>query len=141
MRLTGGTDWPVDPFNPWAPVGQAITRAFPDGSPALHPEEGLSRESSLRMHTSGTAFQLHQEHLTGTLEVGKQADVVRTDRDVSRVAPGEIYATKALLTMVGGEVVHEGNAAVPASIAARNALVATGARTFPGHSHAACGHA
>jgi imidazolonepropionase-like amidohydrolase len=35
------------------------------------------------VHTAVTAFQLHQEHLTGTLEVSKQADLVHTDRDVS----------------------------------------------------------
>ncbi|QUQ65868.1 amidohydrolase [Kutzneria sp. CA-103260] len=140
VRLTGGTDFPVDPFNPWAPVSQAITRAFPDGSPALHPEQGLSRESSLRMHTFGTAFQLHQEHLTGTLEPGKQADLVLTDRDVTRIAPADIHNTKALLTMVGGEIVHQGPAPVPPAIAARNALLATGAPADRRQSHAACGH-
>lgn len=88
----------------------------------------------------GTAFQLHQEHLTGTLEPGKQADLVLADRDVTRIAPAEIRDTKALLTMVGGEIVHEGTAAVPPAIAARNALLATSAPTARRPSHAACGH-
>jgi len=53
-----------------------------------------------------------------TLEPGKQADLVLVDRDVTRIAPAEIRDTKALLTMVGGEIVHEGPAAVPPAIAA-----------------------
>ena len=75
-----------------------------------------------------------------TLEPGKQADLVLVDRDVTRIAPAEIRDTKALLTMVGGEIVHEGPAAVPPAIAARKALLATGAPTARRPSHAACGH-
>ncbi|GAA3828059.1 hypothetical protein GCM10022403_071640 [Streptomyces coacervatus] len=146
VRLTGGTDWPIDAFNPWRPVDQAITRTGPDGTPAFHPEEGISRLSSLRMHTLGSAYQLHQEHRTGTLEPGKQADLVHTDRDLLKVKASEISETQAELTMIGGEIVHEAGSVTAAtrkthaSIAAADTLRATGAARRTSHSHAACGH-
>ncbi|MFJ5305042.1 amidohydrolase family protein [Streptomyces sp. NPDC088350] len=120
--------------------------ALRDGTPAFHPEEGISRLGSLRMHTPGSAYQLHQEHRTGTLEVGKQADLVYTDRDLLKVKATEISDTKAELTMIGGEIVHEAGSVTAASkkthasTAAAKTLRATGAVCGPGHSHAACGH-
>ena len=38
------------------------------------------------MHTAHSAYQLHQEHETGSIQVGKKADVIVLDRDVERVA-------------------------------------------------------
>ncbi|MFJ6897450.1 amidohydrolase [Streptomyces hokutonensis] len=146
VRLTGGTDWPIDDFNPWRPVDQAITRTGPDGTPSFHPEEGISRLSSLRMHTLGSAYQLHQEHRTGTLEVGKQADLVHTDRDLLKIKATEIHGTQAEFTMIGGAIVHEAGSTTAAtrtthaSVAAAKTLRATGAACRPSHSHAACGH-
>ncbi|MFG2943320.1 amidohydrolase [Streptomyces sp. NPDC048282] len=146
IRLTGGTDWPIDDFNPWRPVDQAITRTGPDGTPAFHPEEGLSRLSSLRMHTYGSSYQLHQEHLTGTLEVGKQADLVLTDRDLLKIKATEISGTQAELTMIGGEIVHDSTSTTAvtrkthASTAAAKTLRAMGVECRSSHSHLACGH-
>ena len=82
--LAGGSDWPVDPLYPWNQVQSAIDRVglYGEGAP-LNPWEGISRTQSLRMHTAGTAYQLHQEKSTGTLEVGKQADLVLLDIDIA----------------------------------------------------------
>jgi hypothetical protein len=49
------------------------------------------------------------------LAPGEQADLVLTDRDVTRIASADIHSTKALLTMVGGEIAHQGPAPVPLS--------------------------
>ncbi|MFL6117029.1 MAG: amidohydrolase [Catenulispora sp.] len=142
VHLTGGTDWPIDAFNPWRPVAQAITRTGASG-PALNPAEGLSRFSALSMYTLGAAFQLHQEHVTGTLEPGKLADLVHTDRDLLKVAPAEIAGTQAVFTMIGGEVIHHAAsspAATHPGTAAREALAATGAAVRPKvRTHAGCG--
>ncbi|MFI5782833.1 amidohydrolase [Nocardia sp. NPDC051570] len=141
VRLTGGTDWPVDAFGPWLPVAQAITRSGPDG-PALHPEQGLSLDVSLRMHTLDGAYQLHQDHLTGTVEPGKHADLIHLDRDLLQIPPSEISGTKVAWTMIGGDIVHDATspAAPPAAVAGHDALTATGAPCTPTRSHDACGH-
>ncbi len=107
-RLAGGSDWPVDPLYPWNQVQTAIDRFGLYGEDApLGPDEGISRFQSLKMHTRGTAYQLHQEKTTGTLHVGKQADLVLLDRDVTRIPVKNIHKAQPRLTMVGGEAVFE----------------------------------
>ncbi|WP_308365816.1 MULTISPECIES: amidohydrolase family protein [unclassified Streptomyces] len=59
----------------------------------------------LRMHTAGTAWQLRQEKLTGTVEAGKSADLVLLDRDVTRCPVADISGTGVRMTLVGGRVV------------------------------------
>ncbi|GGP36671.1 amidohydrolase [Streptomyces melanogenes] len=129
--LSGGSDWPVDPLQTWNQVRTAVDREGAEaGEGALYPElEGLTRTSSLRMHTAGTAYQLRMDHLSGRLLPGMAADLVLLDRDVTRVPIAEVSGTGVRLTLVGGRVVHEG---VTAPVAARRARSLTGV-------HGACG--
>ncbi|MDB6082568.1 MAG: Amidohydrolase 3, partial [Gammaproteobacteria bacterium] len=50
---------------------------------------------------------LHQDRVTGSIEVGKFADLIVLDRNVMKVPAGEIADTKVLQTLVGGRVVYE----------------------------------
>jgi cytosine/adenosine deaminase-related metal-dependent hydrolase len=92
------------------------------------------------MYTLGGAYQLHQDHRTGTLSPGKDADLIHTDRDLLRVNPREIAETQTNWTMIGGEVVYEAGSPTitAASTAASATLAATGARTARTRSHTAC---
>lgn len=107
-RLAGGSDWPVDPLYPWNQVQSAIDRMglYGEDSP-LGPWEGISRRQSLRMHTSGTAYQLRQDGSTGTLEAGKQADLVLLDRDIATCPVDQIKDAVPQLTLLGGEPTFE----------------------------------
>ncbi|WP_330299146.1 amidohydrolase [Streptomyces sp. NBC_00503] len=146
-RLTGGSDWPVDALQVWNQLRTAIDRQGAFGSGALHPEqEALSRDTTLRMHTSGTAWQLRQEELTGTVEAGKAADLVVLDRDVTRCPVADISDTGVRLTLVGGRVVHDADSASGRAASARVAGAASGPRpaayasVHAGGRHHACGH-
>lgn len=107
-RLAGGSDWPVDWLIPFNQIETAVDRigfygsVYGDGQP-LNADEGIPLGASLDMHTRGTAYQLHQEKLTGTLEPGKQADLVVLDRDITAIPVSEIYGTQVQLTMLGGK--------------------------------------
>lgn len=107
-RLAGGSDWPVDPLYPWNQVQTAIDRfgLYGEEEP-LYPEQGLTRRQSLRMHTMGTAYQLHQERLTGSLERGKLADLVVLDRDITRGPVSDIKDAVPQLTLVGGRTAFD----------------------------------
>jgi predicted amidohydrolase YtcJ len=106
--LAGGSDWPVDPLYPWNQVQTAIDRMglYGEDSP-LGIDEAISRRASLRMHTRGTAYQLHQDKRTGTVEVGKLADLVVLDRDVSSCPVSEIKDAVPQLTLVGGNATFD----------------------------------
>ena len=47
------------------------------------------------------------EDRRGSVEPGKLADLVVLSQDVLTVAPDDIRGTRALLTLLGGKVVHQ----------------------------------
>ncbi|WP_328928215.1 amidohydrolase [Streptomyces sp. NBC_00190] len=144
-RLTGGSDWPVDALQVWNQLRTAIDRQGAQGEGELYRElEGLSRTSALRMHTAGTAWQLRQEGLTGTVEQGKAADLVVLDRDVTRCPVADISGTGVRMTLVGGRVVHDSESAAGRAASARAARAGSGPRpasyaAVHGGRHRACG--
>ncbi|MGG8409824.1 amidohydrolase, partial [Streptomyces sp. 12297] len=119
-RLSGGSDWPVDALQVWNQIRTSIDRKGAEGDGPLYRElEGLSRASTLRMHTLGTAWQLRQDALTGTVERGKAADLVLLDRDVTRCPVKDISDTRVELTLVGGKAVHDAHSATGRAAASR----------------------
>lgn len=141
--IAGSSDWPVDKLNPWNQIRTGVDRTgtFSETGEALYPEQGISLNESLLMHTRGAAFQLFQEEQTGVIEVGRQADLVVLDRDLFDVPVAEISGTTVNYTIIDGEVVHDigtkdgqrfANTAAAASGGAFASAYAVGQR------HAAC---
>ena len=111
-RIAFGSDWPVDPLDEWFALKVAVTRTNAPKSPAeyrgrLGDDPGLSREMALRAATIDAAYELHQDDVTGSLEVGKFADLIVLDRYILSVTAEEIANTKVLETVVGGDVVYK----------------------------------
>ncbi|MFE5158963.1 amidohydrolase [Streptomyces sp. NPDC056697] len=135
--LSGGSDWPVDPLDSFNQIRTAIDRKGDDG--ALYPErESISRTTSLRMHTAGSAHQLRIDGETGVLTPGRAADVIVLDRDVTRVPVKDITGTKVRLTLAGGRRIWDTD-----QPDARTSATSFGARPASLASvhgrHAACG--
>ena len=111
-RIAYGSDWPVDPLDEWFALKVGVTRtAAPDAGKEyagrLGKQPGLPRAAALRAITMNAAYTLRQEALTGSLEVGKLADLIVLDRNFLEVPPEDIADTKVLQTMVGGKVVYD----------------------------------
>jgi predicted amidohydrolase YtcJ len=111
--LCGGSDWPVDPLLPLRQVEMAVNRKADEvyaGYPKpLKKSEGISLPASIAMHTRNSAYQLHQESLSGRIRPGMAADVVVLDRDILAVPLRKVSNAEARLTMVGGRVTHRRN--------------------------------
>ena len=114
LTIGGGSDHMVildsidatNPWNPWLGMWVALTRQTErDG--VLNPRERLTREQAIRFYTINNAHLNFEESKKGSLEVGKFADLILIDRDVSKCAVDEVRDTKVLLTMVGGKTVFE----------------------------------
>ncbi len=111
-RIAYGSDWPVDKLGEWFAIKVGVTRT---GDPALgkryagrlNAENGLPREFALRAITVNSSYELHQEADTGSLEVGKLADLIVLDRNVLKVPAEDIANTRVLMTMVGGTAVYQ----------------------------------
>jgi predicted amidohydrolase YtcJ len=115
IRLAFGSDWPVSSADPLAGIHVAVNRVMPEamsgartaGREAFLPEERLSLASALRAFTRGSAYVNHLERDTGSLEVGRYADLVVLDRDLRSQPVDEIAEAKVDLTFVEGGCMFE----------------------------------
>ena len=105
-RMAGGSDWPVTTANPLLEMEVAITRTDTDNrdGPALFPEERLTLSEALTAFTLGSAYVNHRDAETGSIEVGKRADLAILDRDV-RATDGPLGEARVIATLVDGQVV------------------------------------
>jgi hypothetical protein len=110
-RVSLGSDCCLDPFDEWFDLEVAILREadwgpeFPQFEGTLNALPGLSLREGIRAVTINGAYQMHQEKVTGSLEVGKLADLVVLNQNLTRIPLDDISDTDVLLTMVGGDVV------------------------------------
>jgi hypothetical protein len=108
-RVAFGSDWFVAPPTPLEGIYAAVTRRTLDGKNpgGWIPEQRISVEQALRAYTIDGAFASFEENDKGSIAIGKLADFVMIDRDITRIAPEEIADAKVVMTVVGGSVAHE----------------------------------
>ncbi|MEY2847924.1 MAG: hypothetical protein RI885_589 [Actinomycetota bacterium] len=117
--LAAGSDWSVSTPDPLAAIHVAVNRLAAPGQKApdqgqhdyevFLPEQRLDLATSLQAYTSGSAWVNHLDHSTGSVEVGKFADLVVLDRDPFEGDPLAIGETRVLQTFVEGERVFAGS--------------------------------
>ena len=96
----------VNPYNPFLGMRTAITRVPRRGGGPVHPEEALTREQAVRFYTANNSVLMFQEGQTGSLEPGKFADLIVTDRDVLTCPAEAIQDTAVLRTYLNGKLVY-----------------------------------
>ncbi|MBD0327939.1 MAG: amidohydrolase [Pyrinomonadaceae bacterium] len=117
-NLAFGSDWPVSwPPNPFLGIQQAVMRYVrpvfeappPTSSPTIYttPDERLSLEQAVAAYTRGGAFARFSENYIGTLESGKQADLIVLSQDIFTVPSSEISKTRVVMTMIAGRTVFD----------------------------------
>lgn len=114
-QLCFGSDWPVSSPNPLWEIHTAVNRTVPPGYPyagtgagePFLPTERIDLGAALAAFTIGSAYVNHGEHETGSIEVGKQADLVVLDRNLFGHPAGEIALAQVDLTIVNGAIVHD----------------------------------
>jgi predicted amidohydrolase YtcJ len=97
----------VNPYNPFLGLGTAITRRARSLDGRMHAEEALTREQALRLYTCNNAQLMFLERDAGSLEPGKQADLIIVDRDLLTCPEADIPATQVLKTWLAGKLVYE----------------------------------
>ncbi len=75
--------------------------------PAALPEECVSLKEALKAHTINAAYQAHLENITGSIEVGKSAELVVLDSDIENTAVEQIQDIKVLETVFQGKTVFK----------------------------------
>lgn len=109
-----GSDWSVSSMNPLDAIQVAVTRRGPKEppGPAWLPEEVVDLPLMLAGYTINGAYVNFEEAETGSIEVGKAADLIVLDRNLFESSPHEIHRAKVLLTMLEGQEVFR-DAALP----------------------------
>jgi hypothetical protein len=88
----------------------AITRREPTGTKETTPwlpEELVDLSAAIAMYTINAAYQNHQERETGSIEVGKLADLVILEKNLFEVAPRDIHAVRVMRTILEGTTVFD----------------------------------
>ncbi len=106
IPLGGSSDCPVIPHDPRVGLRDAVLRKTSSGAP-IGLQESLTVTEALRMFTWGSAFLSFEEHVGGSLEIGKRADFTILAADPCRVEPELIPDIPVRMTVVGGQVVYD----------------------------------
>ncbi len=106
--IASGTDAPVEKGDPLIEFYAAAYRHDLEGhaGPDWHLEETVTRDQALRDITWGSAYSAFAENERGAIEAGKLADVSVFSSDLMQAPFADIPTAHAVLTMVGGRIVH-----------------------------------
>lgn len=111
-----GSDFPVNAAYGLAGIQVAMTRRhvkldptyelFKD-LPAALPNECVSLKEALQAHSIHVAYQAHLEKVTGSIEVGKSAELVVLDSNIETTPADQIQDIKVLETVFKGKTVFK----------------------------------
>ena len=119
--ITLSSDFDVSPMNPFQSLEHAITRA---------PQDLPSLEEAIKAYTINGAYTMRLEEVSGSLEVGKYADLVVIDQDIFTINPSQIGNTNVCMTMLGGDAIYTTNCA-PANVTSVDEHSALTSSLFP----------
>ncbi|KAM3071528.1 hypothetical protein ACMFMG_009409 [Clarireedia jacksonii] len=97
-----GSDFPVEPPNPFHGMYAAVTRLSPHtgtspaGPQGWYPEEKLSIEQAVLGFTRNAAWGWMLENKTGAIEKGKWADWIMVDEDVMKMDGPNVEKLRSL---------------------------------------------
>jgi predicted amidohydrolase YtcJ len=107
VPLAFGTDYPVEPINPFRGIYAGVTRSNEAGSRTYFPQDKLTIGQVLFAYTQGSAYAEFAETYKGRLAPGYVADFIVLDRDLTSVPAPEILKTRVLRTVVDGRAVYQ----------------------------------
>lgn len=103
-----GSDFPVENINPMYTFHAAVARQdaenWPEGG--WQPENKLSREEALRGMTIWAAHSNFEENEKGSIEPGKMADFIFTEKDMMKAPESELRNLKVTSTYLNGKRVY-----------------------------------
>jgi predicted amidohydrolase YtcJ len=95
------------PVSMFWPIWEVVSRLSRVTNERVAPEQALTRAEALRCATMNNAYLTFDEAKKGSLEPGKLADLAVLSADPLSVEEIAIRDLTAVMTMVGGNIVHE----------------------------------
>lgn len=100
------SDSPVTDVSPMRGLHSALTR-LSQGGQVVGEDERISLMDAIRMYTMNPAYASFEEHVKGSIEVGKFADLIILDRSLLKADIDDILDIQVDATMIGGEILYE----------------------------------
>ena len=110
IQWAGGSDYSVTPFPARYGIWASMTRQpllGVYGSDAFGSDEAVDVRTALRSFTLWAAHQMFLEKKTGSIEVGKYADLAVWDTDLYSAKPEAIKNMQCQMTLLEGEIVYQ----------------------------------
>ncbi len=106
--LSFATDYPPGAFeSPFLGFEVGVTRSFLEIAETVRNKAAaFTRDETLRIMTYGGAYQMNQENIRGTLEVGKKADLIVVDANILTIPIDETTIASSVLTVVNNKAVY-----------------------------------
>lgn len=104
--VTSSSDAPVTYPNWRKGVQAAVQRKGVLSGKVSGPDQCITVEQAIRTYTINGAWQDKMDHVKGSIEKGKLADICVIDQDVLNVDPDTIGDINVLMTVVGGRIVY-----------------------------------
>lgn len=112
--LVWGSDWPVTGMATLAGVETAVTHRHPGGRDASgredvvwNPDQRLSLDRALAAYTAAGAALFGESARRGSIEVGKDADLIVLGRNLFETPPDELHRVSIDLVMRRGRMLVE----------------------------------
>ena len=107
--IVGGSDWAVSTMNPLVAIETAVRREDPADRivGVLNKNESMDLTEMLKAYTINAAYLMHQQDMTGTIEVGKSADLIILEKNLYNIPIDEISEVRVLETMIEGNTVYK----------------------------------
>jgi predicted amidohydrolase YtcJ len=105
-KFTLHSDTPVSNVGPLNYISEEVTRLWQlPPQKVLGPDQAVSVDDAIRAITIDAAYQLFADNIVGSLEVGKQADLVVLEKNPRTTPPADIRNIKVKGTWIDGKPV------------------------------------
>ncbi|WP_316570975.1 amidohydrolase [Neobacillus sp. YIM B06451] len=104
IPCSGGSDAPIEYPNPFLGIAAAVNRTV--NGKVYGPGEALSVYEAVSLFTKGSAYAALHENDRGMIKEGMLADFTILDRDIFATPTESIHETKAVMTVIGEEIVY-----------------------------------
>ena len=111
VKVTVGSDWPavLPDMNPWVGMEAIVTRQHPlDEYPgSFWKEQSITLEQAIQIYTMNGARALKISQISGSISVGKSADMIVLNHNLFEIPVNKISDTKVEVTFFKGEIVYQ----------------------------------
>lgn len=109
VTLALGSDFPVEPANPFYGLHAAVTRQDRQNQPpgGWRPQDAMTIDQAFAGFTRDAAFAGSADDKVGTLVIGHWADFLLLDRDIFTIPPADLLKVQVQETWLAGSRVWQ----------------------------------